>query len=118
MRARSLSIVFILTLTPTLADPMADRVADEQPFYSADCMFLKSHSEPCIFASDIRPEVCITTFCSGDADIQKEIRERATEFGETSEGVVMLRQLSAEIQKHAPSHANDPDTSGSPVDDD
>ena len=73
-------IVFILTLTPTLADPMADRVADEQPFYSADCMFLKSHSEPCIFASDIRPEVCISTFCSGDAGIQKEIRAVKRQF--------------------------------------
>ena len=73
-------LVFILTLTPSLANPMTDRVADEQPFYSADCMFLKSHGEPCIFASDVRPEVCITTFCSGDAGIQKEIRAVKRQF--------------------------------------
>ncbi len=73
-------LVFILTLTPALADPMADRVAEEKPLYSADCLFLKSRIGPCIFASDIRPEVCVTTFCSGDAGIQKEIRAVKRQF--------------------------------------
>ena len=73
-------MVFILTLTPTLAETMADRVAEEEPFYSADCLFLKSRIGPCIFASDIRPEVCVTTFCSGDAGIQKEIRAVKRQF--------------------------------------
>ena len=73
-------LVFILTLKPALAETMAQRVAEEKPFYSADCLFLKSRIGPCIFAADIRPEVCVTTFCSGDAGIQKEIRAVKRQF--------------------------------------
>ncbi len=73
-------LVFILTLKPALAETMAQRVAEEKPFYSADCLFLKSRIGPCIFASDIRPEVWVTTFCSGDAGIQKEIRAVKRQF--------------------------------------
>ena len=67
-------LVYILTLTPELADDIAARVKGESPFYSANCMFLKEDTGPCIFAAAIRPEVCVTTFCSGDRAIQKEIR--------------------------------------------
>jgi hypothetical protein len=73
-------LVFILTLTPDLRETMTDRVAEEKPFYSADCLFLQSRIGPCIFASDIRPEVCVTTFCSGDTGIQKEIRAVKRQF--------------------------------------
>ena len=73
-------LVFILTLAPALAETMAERVAEEKPFYSADCLFLKSRIGPCIFASDVRPEVCVTTFCSGDTGIQKEIRAVKRQF--------------------------------------
>ena len=66
-------LVFILMRAPALAETMTARVAEEKPFYSADCLFLRSRIGPCIFASDIRPEVCVTTFCSGDSSIQKEI---------------------------------------------
>lgn len=73
-------LVFILTLTPALAETMAERVGEENPFYSADCLFLQSRIGPCIFGSDIRPEVCVTTFCSGDTGIQKEIRAVRRQF--------------------------------------
>ena len=73
-------LVFILMLAPALGENMMERVAEEKPFYSADCMFLQSRIGPCIFASDIRPEVCVTTFCSGDSGIQKEIRAVKRQF--------------------------------------
>ena len=73
-------MVYILTLTPDLAQDMAARVACEKPFYSADCMFLEANTGPCIFTPAIRPEVCITTFCSGDDGIQKEIRRVKRQF--------------------------------------
>ncbi len=73
-------LVYILVLTPELAEDMAERVERESPFYSADCMFLKEDTGPCIFASTIRPEVCVTTFCSGDGAIQKEIRRVKRQF--------------------------------------
>ncbi len=73
-------LVYILCLAPDLADDMALRVELEKPFYSADCMFLKEAAGPCIFAPAIRPEVCITTFCSGDRSIQKQIRRVKRDF--------------------------------------
>lgn len=73
-------LVYILTLTPEREEDMAARVVHEKPFYSADCMFLKEDTGPCIFTSAIRPEVCITTFCSGDGSIQKEIRSVKRQF--------------------------------------
>ncbi len=73
-------LVYILTLTPELEEEMTARVDLEKPFYSADCMFLKANTGPCIFGSAVRPEVCITTFCSGDDGIQKEIRRVKRKF--------------------------------------
>lgn len=73
-------LVYILALTPELENTMAARVKHEKPFYSADCMFLAGHTGPCLFAASIRPEVCITTFCRGDAGIQKEIRDVRRQF--------------------------------------
>ncbi len=73
-------LVYIMALRPDLAADMAVRVEHEKPFYSADCMFLKAETGPCIFTPSIRPEVCITTFCSGDGTIQKEIRQVKRQF--------------------------------------
>jgi hypothetical protein len=73
-------LVYILALTPELENTMAARVEREKPFYSADCMFLAGRTGPCLFAASIRPEVCISTFCSGDAGIQREIRDVRRQF--------------------------------------
>jgi hypothetical protein len=75
-----MDLVYILTLTPEFEETMTVRVAREKPFYSADCMFLKTDGGPCIFTSAVRPEVCITTFCSGDQGIQKEIQAIKRQF--------------------------------------
>lgn len=75
-----MDLIYILTLTPEFEETMTARVANEKPFYSADCMFLKGNSGPCIFASAVRPEVCITTFCSGDQHIRKEISAVKRQF--------------------------------------
>ena len=75
-----MDLVYILTLTPEFEATMVLRVANETPFYSADCMFLEVNGGPCIFASAVRPEVCITTFCSGDRHILKEIRDVKRRF--------------------------------------
>jgi hypothetical protein len=73
-------LVYILAVTPALEPDMQSRVRKEKPFFSADCMFLAGRMGPCIFPSGVRPEVCITTFCSGDAGIQKEIRAVRRQF--------------------------------------
>ncbi|MBL0712474.1 MAG: hypothetical protein JJV98_02125 [Desulfosarcina sp.] len=73
-------LVYILALTPALEETMAARVKYEIPFYTADCLFLGNDAGPCIFTSNVRPEVCITTFCSGDRGIQKEIRAVKRQF--------------------------------------
>ena len=75
-----MDLVYILTLTPEFEETMTQRVTNEKPFYSQDCMFLKGDSGPCLFASAVRPEVCITTFCSGDRGIQKEIQSVKRQF--------------------------------------
>jgi hypothetical protein len=66
--------VFILGLDPAWQAAMAACIADEAPYFTADCLFLKTQGGPCIFPSDVRPEVCITTFCSDTAAIREELR--------------------------------------------
>jgi hypothetical protein len=37
--------------------------------------FLARGRGPCIFADDLRPEVCITTFCADTTNLRCEIRD-------------------------------------------
>jgi hypothetical protein len=66
--------VYILTLEPTMAAGMAECLRREVPLFTSNCPFLKGGVGPCIFPPDVRPEVCITSFCRGDEALKPQIR--------------------------------------------
>jgi hypothetical protein len=72
--------VYILTVEPALDAAVARCLRQESPIFTSDCIFLESGVGPCIFPPDVRPEVCITSFCRGDEALKKEIRRVKTCF--------------------------------------
>jgi len=81
--------VYILRVAPHLEEPMRACLSDEKPFFTADCPFLAQGRGPCIFADDLRPEVCITTFCADTTGFGGEIR--AVQRGFASLGRFLVR---------------------------
>lgn len=67
-------LVYILHGAPRLEQTMRACLVDEAPFFTADCPFLSRGRGPCIFADDLRPQVCITTFCADTTGLRGEIR--------------------------------------------
>jgi hypothetical protein len=65
--------LYILCLEPGLKGAIAACTLREAPLFSADCLFLERGRGPCRFPPDLRPEVCITTFCRGEAAVKAEI---------------------------------------------
>jgi hypothetical protein len=84
--------VFILTLKPSLENDMLICLKNEQPFFSSDCIFLEDGSGPCIFPYDIRPEVCIVTFCDDTSPVKKEIVSVKRKFFKLT-WFVLLRRI-------------------------
>lgn len=72
--------VYILTLEPTLTSQMTECLLREEPIFTSNCPFLKAGVGPCIFPPDVRPEVCITSFCRGDEALKPQIRRVKMEF--------------------------------------
>ena len=67
-------LVYILILKPELQTRIASCTEDSEGFYSSDCPFLEAGVGPCIFPTDVRPEVCITSFCTSTTPINGELR--------------------------------------------
>ncbi len=65
--------VYILALEGANPQKMAACLAGERPFFSSDCIFLEDGVGPCIFPADVRPEICVTAFCTDDTPIRREI---------------------------------------------
>jgi hypothetical protein len=84
--------VFILTLEPSLEKNMLKCLEKEQPFFSSDCIFLKDGAGPCIFPNNIRPEVCIVTFCDNTSPVKKEIVRVKRKFFKLT-WFVLLRKI-------------------------
>ena len=72
--------VYILTLDQSIYDTASLCLENETILYSSDCIFLKDGVGPCIFPPNIRPEVCITSFCDDTAEISKEIKRVKSGF--------------------------------------
>jgi hypothetical protein len=73
-------LVYILTLHPELQSQIAARAATPLGLYFADCPFLKDGQGPCIFPANVRPEVCITSFCTPTTPINVELRRVKRRF--------------------------------------
>jgi hypothetical protein len=86
--------VYILNGAPRLKDRMKACLADEKPFFTADCPFLAEGRGPCIFADDIRPEVCITTFCADTSGLRGDISRVRRGFAALNR-FLMLHRLRA-----------------------
>jgi hypothetical protein len=72
--------VYILALTPAWAAKIEECLRHEDLFFTSDCPFLDRGVGPCIFQPDLRPEVCITSFCHGDDAVRAEIRRVKIDF--------------------------------------
>jgi hypothetical protein len=77
-------LVFILHCTPELRSRIRDCLLREDPLYTADCVFLEDGKGPCIFPENLRPEVCVVTFCQDDRPIRREIRRVKRTFRQFS----------------------------------
>jgi hypothetical protein len=66
--------VYLLTVMPTLEVGISECLRIEEPLFTSDCPFLQRGVGPCLFPSDVRPEVCITSFCRDDEALKAEIR--------------------------------------------
>jgi len=66
--------VYILTLEPALAATIEDGIRHEDSLFTSNCLFLERGVGPCLFPPDVRPEVCITSFCRGDEALKAEMR--------------------------------------------
>ncbi len=64
---------FILATASLRAEDLLP-LAEEEPLFTADCMFLKDGVGPCIFPDGIRPEKCVLSFCGDDGPIAGNIR--------------------------------------------
>ena len=65
---------YILAMEPSLDFRIVACLQHERPIFTSNCPFLENGTGPCIFPPDLRPEVCITSFCHGDGDLKTEIR--------------------------------------------
>lgn len=66
--------VYILALAPALGATIEACLRQEDSFFTSNCLFLERGVGPCLFPPDVRPEVCITSFCGGDEALKPEIR--------------------------------------------
>ncbi len=72
--------VFILASNPALKEKIEECLEKEEPFFTADCIFLENGVGPCVFPSDARPEVCLVTFCDDISPIRREISDVKRKF--------------------------------------
>jgi hypothetical protein len=71
---------YILAMDPSLDSAITASLRYERPIFTSNCPFLKDGVGPCIFPPDVRPEVCITSFCRGDSALRVEIGRVKTSF--------------------------------------
>lgn len=75
--------VYILAMKNSVESSLRDEISEclkKETLFSSSCIFLKKGEGPCIFPSDLRPEMCIISFCGGDTTIKKEINMVGSKF--------------------------------------
>ncbi|MEW5908506.1 MAG: hypothetical protein AB1659_01745 [Thermodesulfobacteriota bacterium] len=65
--------IYILSLDPSFDQSISACLEDQSFLYSSNCIFLSGGRGPCIFPPTIRPQLCITTFCSDNPFIRREL---------------------------------------------
>lgn len=79
-----LDLIFIMALAPGMRSRIRDCLIREDPLFRTDCIFLEGGQGPCIFPENVRPEVCVVTFCQYDRPIRREIRQVKRTFFQLS----------------------------------
>ncbi len=72
--------VYLLAVMPSLEAEITECLRIEEPLFTSNCPFLQRGVGPCLFPPDVRPEVCITSFCRGDETLKTEIRRVKIRF--------------------------------------
>jgi len=70
----------LLIRRPALSGEVEQRSAASSLF-SGPCVFLKDGKGPCIFSGNLKPRVCVTTFCQDDHALGAEIHAVEDAFG-------------------------------------
>ena len=65
--------ILIQTLQPGMKPEIERCLEDEKIMFTADCIFLKNQTGPCLFPDDLKPCTCVTTFCDDTVPARKEI---------------------------------------------
>lgn len=73
-------LIFILVSEKDAGKKIRQSLENETRLFTSDCIFLENGVGPCIFPFDCRPEICITTFCTGTSSIRKEISRLKIKF--------------------------------------
>jgi hypothetical protein len=76
-----LDFIYALTLRPSLGEEIPQHVENE-PFYTADCIFLAGGEGPCIFSPDLTPEKCVISFCGDDPVVSEGVRLVRSKFNQ------------------------------------
>ena len=66
-------MVYILAVDKAVSPVIQMALEKEKPFFTKKCIFLEEGIGPCIFRVDVRPEICVTSFCFSDTPVRKEI---------------------------------------------
>ena len=66
--------ILLLSLATHLEAQIAACLKNEDPLYPRDCIFLQNGVGPCIFPENLRPQICITAFCTDTRLARAEIR--------------------------------------------
>lgn len=83
--------VFLLASDESLATTIPPCLDRENRFYPDDCIFLADGIGPCLFPDGLRPEVCITSFCTETPALSPEIRRVKKQFRRLSGMIRRLR---------------------------
>jgi len=73
-------MIFILAASSLCPEDLLS-LAEKEPLFTADCMFLENGIGPCIFPDGHRPEKCVLSFCGDDRLIAENIRSVHRGFG-------------------------------------
>jgi len=60
------------------------RCAESESLFSANCVFLKNGTGPCMFPSGTKPHKCIATFCGRTGAVRQELRALRSSFNKLS----------------------------------
>ena len=78
-----LDLIYILTIQKEIADQV-ESCAQGETLFSADCLFLRNGTGPCLFQANTKPERCIITFCADIRPIRREIKAVRSKFNKLS----------------------------------